>query len=394
MHRRPHWALFLLLLAPIGAGCGWLDAPDEPAAAVVELPGERATEDQARAAAATFVESVEGGSEAAFVKALDFEGLTQIALADRELPDGFLEGFRSATKNTSAGIYASYRRGRTEGADYRVLGARTDEDGVVWGVVGMVFAGGGFNQVHLRTRVVDGEPRWVDIWTVADGRAMSDTIREAADEALAKAGALDPETRRTFQGVKAISTKIQARDYLGALDAYDQASPELKQLRMAHQLRLNAASMADLDNDRYSAILEAFLAAFPGDPAGRVVAVDLHSMKGEHEQAGRVLEELHADYPDAYLLVLAGGSYLAAGKPDEARTRIDKAIELDPELMEAWIQLALVASLQGDEAAVTDALAELSGKHGVTPEVFAEGPAWTTLRGTQAYGRWASAFGG
>ena len=71
---------------------------------------------------------------------------------------------------------------------------------------------------------------------------------------------------------------------------------------------------------------------------------------------GKLQHSLHArtDFPETHMVI--GGVALTQRNLPAASSAFRHAVEMDPQLVEAWLMLARIQAAQGDRAAVTDTL--------------------------------------
>ncbi|HEX3913923.1 MAG TPA: sulfotransferase [Steroidobacteraceae bacterium] len=130
---------------------------------------------------------------------------------------------------------------------------------------------------------------------------------------------------------------------------------------MALDARLMRAA-ALLDTDPCAAAREAddILKAHPGHPAAMLLLGTAHRSTGNLEGA-QVLNELAAAQPDsAPLQHELGKTFLALGRDTEALAVLRRAVELEPNLAEAWRELAALHARLGDADACDVAYAHFT----------------------------------
>jgi predicted Zn-dependent protease len=115
-----------------------------------------------------------------------------------------------------------------------------------------------------------------------------------------------------------------------------------------------------LESDPATAAAEAvrILRAHPGHPAALLLLGTAHRACGDAQAAATEFAALAAAQPDSPVIRLELGRALrAAGRDAEALVALERALELAPDLAEAWRELSLLHAARGDTAACDAAYA-------------------------------------
>jgi len=118
-----------------------------------------------------------------------------------------------------------------------------------------------------------------------------------------------------------------------------------------------------LESDPSSAAREAarILHAHPGHVAAALLLGTAHRARGDAPAAVAEFTALAEAQPDSAVIRLELGRALrAAATPAEARRALERAVELAPDLGEAWRELSLVHAAQGESAACDAAYARFA----------------------------------
>jgi len=117
---------------------------------------------------------------------------------------------------------------------------------------------------------------------------------------------------------------------------------------------------AVLESDPAAAVAEAacILRAHPGDPAALLLLGTAHRACGNAPAAIAEFTALAAAQPDSAVIRLELGRALRREARDaEARAALERAVELAPDLAEAWRELSMLHAARGDAAACDAAYA-------------------------------------
>src|SRR5450631_2988218 len=131
---------------------------------------------------------------------------------------------------------------------------------------------------------------------------------------------------------------------------------------MAVDTRLMRAATL-LDTDPARAALEAaeILKECPGHPGAMLLLGTARRTSGSPEASAACFDELVAAQPNSAPVQFELGQTLAAqGRAAEALTALNRAVELEPNLAEAWRELAALHAANGDTLACDAAYARFT----------------------------------
>jgi tetratricopeptide (TPR) repeat protein len=115
---------------------------------------------------------------------------------------------------------------------------------------------------------------------------------------------------------------------------------------------MRAASLLESDPAAAAAAAAQILRAHPGHAAALLLLGTAHRAGGDAQAAAHEFAELAAAQPASPVIRLALGRALRAlGRDAEARVALERAVELAPDLAEAWRELSLLHAARGDTAA-------------------------------------------
>jgi tetratricopeptide (TPR) repeat protein len=112
---------------------------------------------------------------------------------------------------------------------------------------------------------------------------------------------------------------------------------------------LQAATLLDTDPAAAARQAQDILATCPGHPAATLLLGTARRSCGDPETALGVFGALAAAHPESAVIQLElGRAMLAAGRAAEALTAFERAVDLQPDLAEAWQELSGLHAARGD----------------------------------------------
>jgi len=121
---------------------------------------------------------------------------------------------------------------------------------------------------------------------------------------------------------------------------------------------IRAASLLESDPAQAAREAAQILRVHGEHPAALLLLAAAHRASGDAQAAVAELGELSAARPDSAVIRLELGRALrAAGRDAEARTALERSLELTPDLAEGWRELSLLHAARGDAAACDAAYA-------------------------------------
>jgi tetratricopeptide (TPR) repeat protein len=198
-------------------------------------------------------------------------------------------------------------------------------------------------------RYPNGEIGVEDVMVVASGEMLTQTLRRIALPLTATLqGATDRlnESDRLFvqhmNDFTKMTDDLQNGRNKEALARFQKMPAELQKNRFAQLLAIRAAQ--DGDEALYLAELERYRKNHPNDPAIDILSLDYYFLKKQYKEMFAALDRLDKSVGgDPYLTVLRGSALTEMGKLGEARATIEKAIEAEPTLEQAYWGRLLVS---------------------------------------------------
>lgn len=257
---------------------------------------------------------------------------------------------------------------------------------------------GGVNFHELLVEKTDGGEAVVsDVFIYMSGEWFSQTIRRQildfhASENIGLVARLlgkgDADFARSIKQQRALSRAVRSGRAKEALEIYAGLPKSVQSRKLMLILRMQAAQGLG-DDAQYAAALKAFEQAHPEDPAWLLLSVDAYSMRGEPEKALGSIEKLLALVgDDGYLRFLVGSLWLQAGKVDEARKALEKAIDVEPELEDPYYGLVDVELTARDWPATARALSRCEKKLGVEFPALDKQEGFEEFVKSEAYAKW------
>ncbi len=213
-----------------------------------------------------------------------------------------------------------------------------------------VLAGNEHDEIHA-----------IDIYIYIAGEMLSETLHTAMIQALADPGLIAKLTGQdnAFMQSRPTIVKMQAalaaKEFQKVIDLYRELPEEMQHSNSVMGMRLQAA--ARLGEAESTAAFEDYRKFLPNNAAVDLWAVDYHLNRKEYaaerKAIGRVSKRLGGD---AYQTFLIGSSYFTEGKLDEAAKAVQRAIDDEPTLKEAYFARINIALKQKDFPAVRVAL--------------------------------------
>ena len=148
---------------------------------------------------------------------------------------------------------------------------------------------------------------------------------------------------------------LAAKQYQKVVDLYRDLPEEIQHSNVVMLLRCQAA--AQLGEAESTAAFDDYRKYLPNNSAVELLALDYHFNRKEYAATRQAIARLSKRLGgDPYLFVLVGSSYLGEGKLDEAAKAIQRAIDAEPTLANAYFAKINVSLQQKDYPAVRAAL--------------------------------------
>jgi len=268
-------------------------------------------------------------------------------------------------------------------ATFKYLGVR--EDAGTWHPIIRMISGGGLNYAEFELGRFPEGVLAVDTTYYLTGEPLSRTLSRLLGSAQT---AIDDGNMGDGSTMVKIAEKQRAGDFEGALALIKDLPPALRNDKsiMLLEIGLDPGS----DEARYLGAIERFEKAFPGDPALDLVSIDGFFMRKQFDRLHTSLDRLDKRVNDPYLDVMHALAYLQAAALDQAMLHIDKAIQREPDLQDAWDTKSSVCLALKNYACATEALRMLNDKFSVpiTDEGAAQLDNGAELVASEAYKAW------
>jgi tetratricopeptide (TPR) repeat protein len=345
----PLKCLFLgITIVLVITGCGkkqTISTAVAPAPPVADNLGPPPTEDEAREFGQQLEAAVRAGDKATvnqLYRSMDFaertvNNLGLPARVQKGVKEGFANSWGTDWTNQIIGIVL-------KGGKFTFLRVRMKDDHPRVLIRLLLPAQGGLNyQEIILARFPDGKLGAEDLHIYLTGEMLSQTCRRLI---LQLTAGIDPGFLARLSGSEGVfaknlprfsslSTAIRQGRYKEALTTYRQLPVELQEDKLILIMGLNASQKEN--PEEYIRLLGIFRQKYPDDPAIDLMSIDYHYFKKEYDKGLLCLERLNkAVGGDPYLLVLQGNLMSEAGRYPEAKTEIEKAVQQEPTLEEAY----------------------------------------------------------
>jgi tetratricopeptide (TPR) repeat protein len=275
----------------------------------------------------------------------------------------FFEGFRKSMTRGKAGLFVKLHESIQNGDSYTITRVvqRTEGTRVRFRLVS-TNSGMNFHEYLLREGPQGVQA--VDLYISMLGEDLSGLCRRMLVLAQSNAdrGFMDRLTGnevayfKHFKTIQKMISANQLKRYDDVRKAAQQLPAEVRNEKSCLILELTAATNSGNQRDLVD-VIERFRAAHPQDPVIDIISIDYYAAKGNQKQAlehaKRVNEALE---DDAHVVSLIADLLWQLKRYDEARKTIDRSIQMEPELLNAyWTKIAITVS-QKDFAATRDTL--------------------------------------
>jgi tetratricopeptide (TPR) repeat protein len=358
----------LLVCAALGLGqAGGTKAfpgPDSPAPGVKNA-GPTPTNREAQRFAAAMSRAIENRDAAAFDKLLRMRDLLARIVSDIGLSalerDAFVKGAGSTTAG-KAGFGARIVQATQDGGSYRFLRVHTI-DGRPRVLFRMLGAGGEVNyHDYVLVRYPDGEVAAEDIFIFMTAETFTQMIRRMIIPAL-KLGqgigggaGFDPQHLDAIRAFRNITQATQAGEFTKAVAEYRKLPKKWQQDKTALVFYMQALGRMGRESDaEFLGAVELFRKHYPDDACVDFISIDYFFLMKQFDDAFKAIERVDkALGGDPYMNVLRGNCRMEAGRLDEARALMEKAIQAEPGTANAFwarITLSLREKKHGDTLA-------------------------------------------
>lgn len=272
----------------------------------------------------------------------------QNASADNSVKQGFLSVLSPEMfwSNQCQSLAAANNR-------YRFLGALRVGDS--WRPLIRMLGDDGLNYVELELGRFSAGIQIADAVYYLSGEPMSRTFSRLLGSAQ---NALDSGDFTAGDALQRIAERQRAGDAEGALRLIDELPPSIRHDK-AIMLTEIGVDPAD-DEARYLAAIERFEKAYPNDPALDLVSIDGFFLRKQFDRLFTALDRLDKRVNDPYLEVMRALGHYQNKDHDKALAHVERAIEREPTLLDAWDTKSTVCLARKDFACAVSALKKLT----------------------------------
>lgn len=331
------------------------------------------------------------GSLALLLQTFDNVAIVDRALAGVDTPADFRQGMLASPVSKS--FLGDLERKLQAGSNYRLLRVRE-----VKGHTRALFRYTGDDGVNYHEfEFADGPsgPRIVDVYVVVTGERLSATLRRMALPALFHLAKEMPGKKvpdQTFakdmEGVLAFVKLARSGQGKEALKAYDALSNTLKKDPAVMVLRIAAAANSGDDTAHLRAI-DDFRATHPDSPAAPLLSIDAYIIREKWDEAMKAVDQLDKLIGgDPYLEVIRANITFAQEQIPNARAFLDRAIQREPTMADAYYTAIDLALLQKDFDEVARLLSAATRNAGITWPDLSKSEGFAEFVNSPAYKRW------
>ena len=253
------------------------------------------------------------------------------------------------------------------------LGRRTRR-GHTWDSFRKIEPAGGFDHVEfLLSRAPSGEVRAIDMYFMSTDEEVSETVRRVVlpqyqNDPKSLAARLS-RSETTLIGlspkIAAARQAMSAGEGQRALELLDLLPREFSSQKWVLALRIEASRL--VGKEAYAHALEQLQVAFPDDPGTNLALVDLHLLRGHHDDALTAVAtaEKHA-MPDAHFDVVRAGILLEAGRLEQAKALAERAAKRAPRDLYPYWTLVAISLASARHAETTKLLTDMGERFGLT----------------------------
>lgn len=308
------------------------------------------SEADARQFAESLSQAVTDNNSSAFNRLIDWQTMANTATADlglskndrQSMSRGLVQGVTGDNvfmKAIQAGEESSYDFMRTKS----VQGQRR--------VLFRLVSPAGLNYHEYTLSSEQGEIRAVDLYVFLSGENLSETWRrlllptakELNKNWLEKLTTEESDFAKNSELFHQLSQEIQQQKWQQALATYKSMPETMQKEKVTMLLRYHAA--ANISDEELVAAAEEFRSLHPDAKCIELLMLDTHVVRGEYKEAlgcaERTMESLG---PDSYLEFIAGNMLFEMGQHEKAHQRYQKAVTIEPVVMDALWSLAISAA--------------------------------------------------
>lgn len=365
-------------VAAMFCGSAWAFCPAlvfaEEAAAPVAMKGLPPVEgEKAIKFANALIAAVEAGEGTQ--RFIDWTALIDRSAAGLDVPLGMKTGFRQGVQKSAGapeGLFGQIRKQVELGGSYKFIRVYTDAEGTRV-KIRLLPAAGGVNFHDFLIQEVRGQVIAVDFKIALAGEDFSQIMRRFLIPLVAQEnrGILERLTAQESTLIKhlgdlqAITKAVQAGHSEEVAGIVSRLPEEVRNEKLCLLQELQAAQ-ALADNDKMESIIARYRRLYPNDPAVDMLSIDYFALKKQLDQALLSAERFRKSTGDeAYMLTMIADLQWQLGNLKQARASVDKAIEREPDFLNAHWTLVAIALSQKEHTTVLKTLQRLTTEFGV-----------------------------
>ena len=380
----------IVFVAAMFCGSAWAICPvliraEEPAApAVKALPP--VDEEQAIKFAKSLIAAIQAGE--GMQQHLNWTALIDRSAAGLNMPLALKTGFRKGVQKSAGspeGVFGHIRKQIEQGGSYKFIRVFADADGTRV-KIRLLPAEGGVNFHDYLLKEIGGRVIAVDFKIAIAGEDFSQTIRRfliplAAQEnrgILERLTAQESALIKHLDDLQAMTKAIQASHPEEIAGIVAKLPEEVRNEKLCLLQELHAAQ-ALADNDKMESVISRYRRLYPNDPAIDLLSIDYFALKMNVPQALLSAERFTKNMgEEAYMLTMIADLQWQLGKFKQARASVDKAIEREPDFLNAQWTLVAIALSQKDHTTVLKTLQRLTKEFSVPldPQSMRDSPTY------------------
>ncbi len=372
-------------------GGAWVICPamvlaEEPAAPVAVKGLPPVDEEQAIKFAKSLIAAIQAGESTQ--RFLDWTALIDRSAAGLDVPLGMKTGFRQGVQKSVGapeGLFGQIRKQIELGGSYKFIRVYTDADGTRI-KIRLLPASGGVNFHDFLIQEVRGQVIAVDFKIALAGEDFSQIMRRFLIPLVAQEnrGILERLTAQESALIKhlgdlqAITKAVQEGHPEEVAGIVSRLPEEVRNEKLCLLQELHAAQALG-ENDKMESIIARYRRIYPNDPAVDMLSIDYFALKKQLDQALLSAERFRKSTGDeAYMLTMIADLQWQLGNLKHARASVDKAIEREPDFLNAHWTLVAIALSQKEYTTVRKTLQRLTTDFAVVldPQVIRTEPTY------------------
>jgi len=397
MTRYSSWAsvAFCAVVLLLTTGCA---AEPEETAVAEEWPRSEPLVDDDVIAWADQLEADSSAGDVNLFEKIDLRAVLELASVSpaeaRPLREEFIAGELAKAEAEQGLLYSLLKKIESEGSSYHFLHLQHVE-GQTRALFRVFDAEGRLNYYSFALARRGREVKVVDIYTASAGECVSETVRRTFLPLVADAN------RDWLESVLGSSSayvthlkelvlycmQVQNQEYAGALQTYENLPETLKHDKIVLQGRI--AATQTLEDPTYNDALAAYTEHHANDPSLAWVLLDASLLREDYAAVLRAIDDLDRIVGgDPFLHTIRAHAHAALGDLATARVFLRRAIDEDPDMLEAYWTLLQHALKQQDHAETLHVLRALSTEFGAEFDDLRTFPEYANFVETPQYHAW------